>query len=127
MKTVIGLFQHLGDAKMTLDEFANLGLYADRVGLLSSEQGAGSRQGLNLLDLPEVGRAAANPAMLEWLKMPGGIAGALTRLGVSEAAAARCIDTLRRGGTLEAVIVDDGRERDAQDVMRVRSMRHEVQ
>lgn len=125
MKTVIGLFNNLGDAKSTLGDFARLGLYADKVGLLSSEQGAYSNVGMDPLDLPEVGRAAANRPMLEWLKEPGGIAGALTRLGVSQTDAVRCIDTLKQGGTLEAVIVDDTKEGDATAIMRARTTHYE--
>jgi len=125
MKTVIGLFNNLGDATSTLGDFARLGLTADKVGLLSSAQGAGGSAGMNALDLPEIGRAAANQPMLTWLKSPGGVAGALGRLGVSQGDAQRCIDALRRGGTLEAVLVDDGEEADAQAIMRARSARYE--
>jgi uncharacterized protein (TIGR02271 family) len=125
MKTVIGLFNHLGDATSTLGDFTRLGLGKERVGLLSSEQSAATGTGMNMLDLPEIGRAAANQPMLEWLKAPGGIAGALVNLGVSKADAARCIDTLKRGGTLEAVVVDDSKEAEAQAIMRARSARYE--
>jgi len=125
MKTVIGLFNNLGDATSTLSDFARLGLTPDKVGVLSSAQGAGSVVGLNPLEIPEIGRAAANPPMITWLKSPGGIAGALARLGVSSGDTARCIDTLRRGGTLEAVLVEDGKEADAQAIMRARSARYE--
>jgi uncharacterized protein (TIGR02271 family) len=125
MKTVIGLFNNLGDATSTFADFARLGLSADKVGVLSSAQGAGARDGMNLLDIPEIGRAAANPPMLAWLKGPGGVAGALNKLGVSKGDAARCIETLRRGGTLEAVLVEDGKEADAEAIMRARSARYE--
>lgn len=125
MKTVIGLFNNLGDATSTLSDFARLGLTPDKVGVLSSAQGASAITGMNPLEIPEIGRAAANPPMITWLKSPGGVAGALGRLGVSKGDAARCIDTLRRGGTLEAVLVEDGKEADAQAIMRARSARYE--
>jgi len=125
MKTVIGLFNNLGDATSTFGDFARLGLSADKVGLLSSAQGASSSAGMNPLDLPEIGRAAANSPMIGWLKSPGGISGALGRLGVSKGDAVHIIETLRRGGTLEAVVVDDGKEADAQAIMRARSARYE--
>jgi uncharacterized protein (TIGR02271 family) len=125
MKTVIGLFNKYGDATSTLSDFARLGLPGDKVGVLSSDQGARSNPDMNLLELPEIGRAAANPPMLAWLKGPGGISGALSKLGVSKADAARCIETLRRGGTLEAVLVEDGKEADAEAIMRARSARYE--
>ncbi|MFT3925427.1 MAG: YsnF/AvaK domain-containing protein [Myxococcales bacterium] len=125
MKTVIGLFNNFGDATSTLGDFSKMGLTADRVGLLSSAQGAHATAGLSQLELPEIGRAAANQPMLTWLKSPGGIAGALVRLGVSRNDAQRCIDTLRRGGTLEAVLVEDGKEADAQAIMQARSARYE--
>jgi len=125
MKTVIGLFNSFGDATSTFGDFARLGLPADKVGVLSSAQGASAAAGMNPLDLPEIGRAAANPPMIGWLKSPGGVSGALSRLGVSQVDTARCIETLRRGGTLEAVVVDDGKEADAQAIMRSRSARYE--
>jgi len=125
MKTVIGLFNNFGDATSTFGDFARLGLSADKVGVLSSAQGASAAAGMNYLDLPEIGRAAANPPMIGWLKSPGGVSGALSRLGVSQVDTARCIETLRRGGTLEAVVVEDGKEADAQAIMRSRSARYE--
>ncbi len=125
MKTVIGLFNNLDDATNTLTDFARVGLPPDRVGVLSSAQGASGVPNLDSLEIPEIGRAAANQPMITWLRSPGGIAGALGRLGVSKSDAARCIDTLRRGGTLEAVLVDDGKEGEAQAIMRARSARYE--
>ena len=75
-------------------------------------------------DLPDLGRVAANAAMLKLLddpalkEMGGGIQGALMRLGVSAADAARCVSGVKGGAVLEAVIVDDSKEAVTLDVMR---------
>jgi len=118
MKTVIGMFGNARAASDTLPEFARLGLSTDKVGILTATKDGGSA--LRSIDLPDIGPVAANIPMLEWLNNTGGIVGALYRLGVPRADAERCIASLKGGGTIEAVVVDDGREAEVQAIMRSR-------
>jgi len=120
MKTVIGMFGNARAASDTLPEFARLGLSTDKVGILTATK-AGDNSSLRSIDLPDIGPVAANIPMLEWLNTTGGFVGALYRLGVPRADAERCIASLKRGGTIEAVVVDDGREAEVQAIMRSRA------
>jgi uncharacterized protein (TIGR02271 family) len=119
MKTVVGLFKNEGDAQSTLGPFARLGLTPNQVGTLST---AGA-PGASSLDLGDLGRASANGAMLKLLdeatlrKGSEGVMAALLRIGVSHTDAARCVAGLKRGGVLEAVVVDDSREADVLAIM----------
>src|SRR5262245_52264978 len=101
MKTVVGLFSNYDEADRAILELGRLGLPSRRVGLLSttaSDTTKGPRSGMDLLDLPGLGRVAANAQMLRFLDArsvrndPEGVRGMLRRMGVAEKDAAEYID-----------------------------------
>lgn len=126
MKTIVGLFDGPDQARSALSEIARLGFRPERVGLLSragSSSTALGNGGLSTLNLPELGPVVANRPMLDLLKDSsargnGGIMGAFQRMGLSKEEAARCIETIKRGGTLEAVTVSDDKEAEVNTIMR---------
>jgi len=127
MKTVVGLFKNTGDAQTTLARFASLGLSPSQMGVLSSSGDAST--GARSFDLPELGRVSVNGLMLKFFDEPAmqgsqrGVADALLRMGVSKEDAARCVAGLKKGGVLEAVVVEDSREADAVAIMEGRTTR----
>jgi uncharacterized protein (TIGR02271 family) len=126
MKTVVGLFRTASDAQSTLGEFARLGLSPSQIGTLSTE---GAGPGAKTIDLPDVGQVSANGLMLKLLddqtlrRGSEGVMAALLKMGVSQSEASRCIAGLRRGGAIEAVVVDDNKEADALAIMEGRPRR----
>jgi uncharacterized protein (TIGR02271 family) len=130
MKTVVGLFNSLNEAEGVMADLARIGLSPNEVGLLSSQAlaaPAATRLGLSEIDVPGVGRIAANPPMLRLLNGPSmlrnqeGIVGALEKIGVPRREAASYIDGVRRGGTLEAVALSEDKEAQALEIMRRRT------
>jgi uncharacterized protein (TIGR02271 family) len=129
MRTVVGLFRSLEDAEGAIDDIAGFGLPANEVGLLCSQQAGGplsAKLGLSSLDVPDIGHVAVNPPMARMLdaptlQSPEGVLGALTRMGVPRDDALRYIDGVKRGGTLEAVVLDDDKHAQALDIMRRRA------
>ena len=115
MKTVVGLFNDVGEAKGTIGDFARIGLSPEQIGLLSSSQSAA---GMSPFELPGFGRVAANGPMMNLLRDPDGLASALVKMGIAKGDVGRCIDTIKRGGTLEAVMIEDAKEADALAIMR---------
>jgi len=124
MKTVVGLFKNAGEAQSTLGEFARLGLPPSQIGTLSTGPGT---TGSNSIDVADLGRVSANGLMLKLLdevtlrKGSDGVMAALLKMGVSQSDAARCVAGLKRGGVLEAVVVEDQKEADALAIMEGRS------
>jgi stress response protein YsnF len=116
MRTVVGLFTDTSEARGSLQDFARLGLSSGQIGVLAPAESATS--GMSLLELRGIGPVAANRPMLTLLRSQHGIAPALTKIGVSRKDLGRCIDSIRRGGTLEAVTVDDAKEAEALAIMR---------
>src|SRR5687767_7300973 len=91
MKTVIGLFNSLNEAEGVMSDLTRLGLSPQEVGLLSMQTltgPSGTRLGMSQLDVPGLGRVAANPPMMRLLdspsleRSPEGMVGALVRMGV---------------------------------------------
>jgi len=117
MKTVFGLFSDVGQARSAIGGLSRIGLSRNTIGLLSSAKGESQSADMSLLELPDIGKVSANAPMLELLRSRGGIAGALEGLGVSKSDAQRCIELIRRGGTLEAVTIEDNKEADALAIM----------
>ncbi len=130
MKTVIGLFKDYGSAEHAMQEFAALGLGPQQIGMLSP---AGTRAEIepatpmSVLELPEIGQVAANGPMLKLLdairlqKSGGSMLGAFERIGLAKNEAEQCVDGIKRGETLEAVVVEDQKEAEALAIMRKNS------
>jgi uncharacterized protein (TIGR02271 family) len=127
MKTVVGLFKNFGQAEDAMGELAKIGLSKQEIGLLASTRisnDAKPPSPMSLLDLPDLGQVAANGPMLRLLdasrlqKSSEGMRGALEHIGLGKSEAAQCVDGLRRGGTLEAVVVEDDKEAEAVAIMR---------
>ena len=126
MKTVIGLFKDYGSAEHAQGEFAALGLSPQQIGMLSSaslDPDVRPPTPMSLLDLPGIGRFTANAPMLRMLdatnlRSSGSIQGALERIGLPREEAAQCVDGIKRGETLEAVVVEDDKEAEALAIMR---------
>jgi uncharacterized protein (TIGR02271 family) len=130
MKTVVGLFNSLNEAEGVMTDLGRIGLSPNQVGLLSSQplaEPAAARLGMSQMDVPGVGRILANPPMLRLLDGPAmlrsqeGMIGALQRIGVPRNEAAGYIDGVRRGGTLEAVALNEDKEAQALQIMRRRT------
>jgi uncharacterized protein (TIGR02271 family) len=130
MKTVIGLFNSLTEAEGVMGDLARIGLLPRDVGLLSMQQltgPGGARLGMGPLDVPGLGKIAANAPMLRLLdspdleRTPDGMVGALVRMGVPRNDAKSYVDGVRRGGTLEAIALDDEKEAQALEIMRRRT------
>jgi len=130
MKTVVGLFNSLNEAEGVMADLGRIGLSPNQVGLLSSQPLAApiaTRLGMSQIDVPGVGRVAANPPMLRLLDGPSmlrnqeGMVGALEKIGVPRSEAAGYIDGVRRGGTLEAVALGEDKEAQALEIMRRRT------
>lgn len=127
MKTVIGLFPNLGDAESSMNEFVRLGFPPDQIGLMAPVRAGapeGSKAAMNLLELPDLGRVAANDPMLQLIDAPtleknhDGAMAALVNMGVPQNDAVRYVEGIRSGGTLEAVRIDDDKENAALAIMR---------
>jgi len=127
MKTVVGLFENLDQAQSSFADLARLGLSAERIGLLSRPSAGLSGKGLSTVELPDVGTVAANRPMLDLLDEPSlrrnreGMLAALMKMGVSKAEAERCVDVIKRGGALEAMIIADDKEGEALAILRRRA------
>jgi uncharacterized protein (TIGR02271 family) len=129
-KTVVGLFNSLNEAEGVMADLGRLGLSPNQIGLLSSQPLAAptaTRLEMSQMDVPGVGRVAANPPMLRLLDGPSllrnqeGMVGALEKIGVPRTEAAGYIDGVRRGGTLEAVALTEDKEAQALEIMRRRT------
>jgi|RhiMethySRZTD1v2_1073278.scaffolds.fasta_scaffold12835_7 uncharacterized protein (TIGR02271 family) len=131
MKTVIGLFNSMNEAEGVMADLTRLGLPPQEIGILSMQQlvapAAGTRLGMSQLDVPGLGRVAANTPMMRLLdspsleRSPEGMVGALVKMGVPRTDAASYVDGVRRGGTLEAVALSDDKEVQALEIMRRRT------
>ncbi len=127
MKTVVGLFKNFGQAEDAMGQLASIGLPQQEVGLLASARissDARPPSPMSLLDLPDLGQVAANGPMLRLLdasrlqRSSEGMRGALEKIGLAKSEAAQCVDGIRRGGTLEAIVVEDDKEAEAVAIMR---------
>jgi len=126
MKTVVGLFKDIRSAEHALDELAAAGLNPHDIGILSSPHACATvipPTPMTEVELPGVGRMEINRPMLRLLGAPDLLADgaalrqALERAGLSAEAAEWCIEGIKRGGTLEAVAVDEGMAAEALAVM----------
>ncbi len=117
MKTIYRVFERYDQAERAMNALALAGLPADRVAVLSTKPIAGK---MFAVEVPGIGALAANARMRELLTGSGaasGMRGALTGLGVSSAEIERCADEVRRGRTLEAIVVDDARASEASAIL----------
>lgn len=117
MKTVYRVFDRFDQAEQAMNALATAGLPASQVAMLSGTQVGGK---LFPVDVPGIGQAAANARMRDLLRGSGGASGmrgALLGLGVSPAEIERCADEVRRGRTLEAIVVEDNQAKDASDIL----------
>lgn len=127
MKTVVGLFKNFGQAEDAIGQLASIGLPEQNVGLLASARissDAKPPSPMSLLELPDIGQVAANGPMLRLLdaarlqKSRDGMLSALEKIGLDEREAAQCVDGIKRGGTLEAIVVEDDKEAEVVAIMR---------
>jgi len=111
-------------------DLTRLGLSPGEVGLLSPQKLTGpaaTKLGMSPLDVAGLGSVGANPPMLRLLdssnleRSSEGMTRALVRIGVPSADAAAYIDCVRRGGTLEAIALNDDKEAQALEIMRRRA------
>jgi uncharacterized protein (TIGR02271 family) len=101
-----------------MNALALAGMPTDRIALLSGKAVAGK---MFPVEIPGMGPVAVNGKMRDLLSITapggGGMRGALLSLGVSPREIEQCAEEVRRGGTLEAVIVDDGKVADANSIL----------
>jgi uncharacterized protein (TIGR02271 family) len=101
-----------------MNALALAGMPADRIAVLSDRPIAGK---MFPVEIPGIGSLAANARMRELLtgtgQGSGGMRGALLGLGVSPQEIERCADEVRRGRTLEAIVVDDARAAEASAIL----------
>jgi uncharacterized protein (TIGR02271 family) len=118
MKTVYHVFERFDQAERAMNALAGAGLPADRIALLSQKP-IGDK--LFPVEVPGLGAAAANARMRELLNgtrtTASGMRGALLGLGVTSAEIERCADEIRKGRTLEAIVVDDSQAASASAIL----------
>jgi len=126
MRTVLGLFDNLTEAQRTIQELVQLGFAADSIGIVTSPGSqrtleADPRVNLHPLDVGDVGRIAAGGPMRAALTSTNGganLSATLRRYGVESELAERYVAGVRKGETLEAIIVNDQDSMRAYEVMR---------
>jgi len=116
MRTVVGLFKNVGDAKSTFAEFGQLGLTPQQISLVT-EGTANGLAGANGGSLDATGPLRQYLAQDPSSK-GAGIGAALMKMGLSQTEALRCAEGVKSGGTLEAVTVDDDKAGNALEIMR---------
>ena len=118
MKTVYHVFDRFDQAERAMTALALAGMPAEQIAVLSRRPVDGK---MFPVEVAGIGPLAANARMRELLTgtstSASGMRGALLSLGVSSAEIERCADQVRRGGTLEAIVVDDRQANDASAIL----------
>jgi uncharacterized protein (TIGR02271 family) len=118
MKTVYHVFDRYDQAERAMTALALAGMPAEQIAVLSRKPIDGK---MFPVDVPGIGPLAANARMRDLLTgtptSASGMRGALLSLGVSAAEIERCAHEIRRGGTLEAIVVDDRQATDASAIL----------
>jgi uncharacterized protein (TIGR02271 family) len=126
MRTVVGLFEDLGEARMTLDELATQGIRPEQVSVIAPRiDGRANEGALHLapVQLPGGQTIAAQGPMLTMLTPSTAaasgdvIVASLVRMGVPQNEAMQYVDGVRQGMTLEALMIDDSKAQAALDIM----------
>jgi uncharacterized protein (TIGR02271 family) len=126
MRTVLGLFDNLTEAQRTIQELVQLGFAADSIGIVTSTASqraleSDPRVNLRLMDVNDVGRVAAAGPLRDALAAGNGganLSATLRRYGLEGELAERYVAGVRKGETLEAIIVHDQDSTRAYEVMR---------
>jgi len=118
MKTIYRVFDRYDQAERAMHALALAGLPVERIAVLTAQQVDGK---MFPVEIPGIGHAAANARMRELLSgtpsAGSGMRGALLGLGVSSAEIERCAEEVRRGRTLEAIVVDDAQVASASAIL----------
>ena len=118
MKTVYRVFDRFDQAERAMQALSLAGLPAEQIAVLTGQPVDG---GMFPVEIAGIGHAAANARMRDLLSGSpsggSGMRGALLGLGVSSAEIERCAGELRRGRTLEAIVVDDAQAADASTIL----------
>jgi uncharacterized protein (TIGR02271 family) len=119
MKTVVGVFSDIGEARRTIDELMTLGFKPGDISVVTgtTEQGVMKLE-MAAVDVSDVGRLAACGPLAEVIRGSGrgALTGSLRYLGLSPDLAAHYTSAVRQGETLESLVVDD---KDAERVAEV--------
>jgi uncharacterized protein (TIGR02271 family) len=116
MRTVVGLFENGGDARLAIEELASLGFAPQNVSVVSNlsvRPAIGpslERASLHTTNLSDVGPVALSGPLgdqAEQLGQSNGLAGMLGRLGLSPELAEHYASGVQRGAALESLVVDD--------------------
>jgi hypothetical protein len=126
MRTVLGLFDDLTHAQRAIHELAQIGFPPERIGIVTSTTSqrtleSDPRVNLWLCDVGDVGRIAAGGPIRDVLRSEDGgsnLSATLRRYGVEGELADRYVSGVRKGETLEAIIVEDEDSMRAYEVMR---------
>jgi uncharacterized protein (TIGR02271 family) len=122
MRTVVGLFENLNDARQTIDELVRLGVSTESISVVTNQSGqreleSGARMRLSALDTGDVGRVIATGPLHDVMRGQTGDGASLSRMlqksGLSSDLADRYAAGVREGETLESIIVAD---KDAESV-----------
>jgi uncharacterized protein (TIGR02271 family) len=116
MRTVVGLFENVDEARLAIEELAKLGFAPQKISVVAntaaSKAMATSPRGLELhtMTLSDVGQVAASGPIGELQERPGqrlGLIGLLQQIGFSSDLAEHYATGVQRGGALESLTVDD--------------------
>lgn len=125
MRTLVGLFEDTNEAKITMDDLKKIGASGDDISILSPE-GRSDVGDLHLepVEVSGIGRLTACGPMTNYLNQstaanaPDAMAAALVGMGLPRSEAERYVDGVRRGHTLETVLIEDDKADDALAIMR---------
>jgi uncharacterized protein (TIGR02271 family) len=134
MRTLIGLFQDSNEARETISDLQKLGAKTKDISVVAPAGTAQLGTGVMLspLDVPGLGRVAACGPMTNYLSQgtaqgsPDAIIGALVQMGVPGDEARRYVDGVKKGYTLETVLIDDDKAEEALEIMREHSLGEET-
>lgn len=124
MRTVIGMFDDPSEAKLAIDQLQNIG--ARDISVISRNERVGDL-GLSPIELRGIGRVSAMGPLTNFLTAqtaraePDGIAAALTAMGLSREDAARYVQGVRDGYTLETATIPDDKAQEALAIMKEHS------
>ncbi len=125
MRTVIGVFDNKTEAERTIAELEHAGTSAANISVLSKD-GITQLGDIRLkpVEVPGHGRLAASGPLMAYLNQstataaPDAITAVLVRMGLPQEYATSYVDAVRRGLTLEAVMVEDNKADHALAIMR---------
>jgi uncharacterized protein (TIGR02271 family) len=134
MRTLVGLFENLNDARATIDDLATCGIAPEAVSVISPKTDGVPREigslHLSALDLPSGEHMIAQGPLVAMLTPSTAtergdlIVASLVRMGVPQMEAAQYVDAVRRGMTLETVMVDDAKAQACFDIMQQHGISH---